>query len=306
MKKILSIALTLTLILALAVMPTSAASLSSNWTEVWCLVDGNGCGELVVANDGSIYFDSEIGGFGGAIGVAYNEKVAVDGLELHLAIENLFTGGETIWLPIVLNQLISVNLSADKATDFVPYNANSGDTVDETWVNPNAGFAAGFDTKCLSTAAVTFTLLDDAESYAIFGGMCSAIKIGYGEPVHAIKSGDEFILKFVVDGENVKILINGVETGVTFLAADVLDADGKAYLSIGNQGYGSAHAAVTLKYINGVAANEWAGEAGSCDPIPSEPAASEPEPSEPAPSEPQSSIIVTPPAEEKGGCGNKA
>ena len=93
MKKILSIALTLTLILALAVMPTSAASLSANWTEIWNMVDGNGCGELVVANDGSIYFDSEIGGFHGAIGATFNEKVAVDGLEMHINIENLFTGG---------------------------------------------------------------------------------------------------------------------------------------------------------------------------------------------------------------------
>ncbi|MBR2328016.1 MAG: hypothetical protein IKA51_05295 [Clostridia bacterium] len=301
MKKILAIALTLTLILALAVMPTSAASLSSNWTEIWNMVDG--CGELVVDNDGSIYFDSEIGGFHGGIGVTYNEKVAVDGLEIHIKLENL-TGVNT-FLPATLGQLISVNLSADKATDFVPYSVN-GTAQEPTadWKNPNCGFATGLDVKCLSTAAVTFTQVGNDETYGIFGGMTSAIKIGYDAVVgDVINSGDEFLLKFVVDGENVKVLVNGAELGVTFLAADVLDAEGKAYLSFSNQGFGTSHAALIVKYINGVAANDWAGEAGSCAPItPDEPET----PSEPAPSEPESSIVITPPAENKGGCGNNA
>ncbi len=306
MKKIIAIALTLTIILALAVSP-SAASLSSNWEEIWNMVDGSGCGELVVNGKGEIYFDNELDVWHSAIAAVYQEKVKVDGLEMQLNIENLFNAPDPIWLPACLGPVVTVGLSAEKGTTLLPHDANgNGDYDPETFKNTMAGNKVGLDTLCEKTAAVTFTLVENDTDYGIFGGMASAVKVGYDAPVKtSVKSGDDFILKFVVDGEDVKILINGVETGVTFKAAAVLDADGKAYLAFTSINNGTAPIGLTVRNINGKAANEFDGSEGTCPPIgggEDTPSSSEPAPSEPAPSNPTASA----PAENKGGCGNKA
>ena len=245
MKKVLAIALTLTLVFALAV-SSSAASLASTWTDIWNLVDPEQAGEVIVNEDGSILLDNSAGAWHTKIGLAYADKVAVDGLEMVVVLDNIFAGADCIWLPAVLAQYLSVNLTAEKPDAFVAYTDAK---------NPMGGFATGLNFDPATGAALTFTLNGDASTFAAFGGMASAIQVAYDAVVGSIADGSDLTIKFVVDGENVKILFNGTESGLTFAAADVLDADGKAYLSFVAASYGGANANMTVKTINGQAAN---------------------------------------------------
>ncbi|MBR2327955.1 MAG: hypothetical protein IKA51_04985 [Clostridia bacterium] len=223
-----------------------------DWTALPNTVSGEGSGKITVNNDGSVYLDNPSGGWMAITAATYNKKIKVDGLEIKLNIQNLFTGTDAVWLPNALAMLFTANLSADKATALVPHDINGDGAYDpSSWINPMSGNRTGVNTKASSSAAATFTLLNNGETYAIFGGMISAIKVGYAEVVTtAVENGKDFILKFKLDGNSVKLFIDGIDIGVSFLASDVVDADGKAYLSFTNASYGTAHLGVTVKAIN--------------------------------------------------------
>ncbi len=255
MKKILAIALTLTLVFALAV--SSSAALATTWNEVLNFVANESAGEAIVNDDGSILLDNSAGTWHSRAGIVYNDKVAVNGLEMVVVIDNIFTGPDCIWLPAALAQYAAINVSAEKPNDFVPYTEAK---------NPMGGFATGMNFDPATGAALTFTLNGDASTFSAFGGMASAIKIDYTGVTGSIADGSDLTIKFVVDGENVKILFNGTESGITFAAADVLDADGKAYLSFVAGSYGGANLNMTIKSINGQAANQFVPAAD--EPIP--------------------------------------
>ncbi|MBQ2945220.1 MAG: hypothetical protein IJD95_01475 [Clostridia bacterium] len=267
MKKIISIALTLTLILALAV-SGSAASLASSWTEIVnSCVDGGGiqegAGEATVDANGYIFLDNSAptphSNYSKA-SVVYNSKIAVDGLEIVLKPENLFNApglpGKTDGY---LTSYFSVNLSADKPTDFVPFNAA------DTSKNPMAGAANGLNYTNATGAAATFALDGgiDNWSWTLFGGWISAISVDFAHCTGNWDDNTDMTLKFVVSGDTVKILINGEDTGVSFAKSAVLDSDGKAYLSFLASGFGAANTNLTIKTINGSAANSFTASAGA-------------------------------------------
>ncbi|MBR2328017.1 MAG: hypothetical protein IKM09_00350 [Clostridia bacterium] len=298
MKKILAIALTLTLILALAVMPTSAATLSSNWNEIWnmCL-DANGAqeqaGEAIADDTGAITLNNDGFGWFSKVGLVYNEKVTVDGLELIISIDNLYDGADLPGMPTALTSFVNVILSADKADNFVQYDVTDG-------TNPMGGFSNGLNMTAATSAALTFAMNNDRASWSAFGGMDSAIKVSYENLYGNFADEADITVKFVANGDNIDILLDG-QVAMSFAAAEVLDADGKAYLAFAANGYGNAAANMTVKAINGQTANSFLAAGGGTPYAPDAP-----ESSEPAPSEPESSIVITPPAENKGGCGNNA
>lgn len=237
---------------------SSSIPLSSSWIEILNTVKGEGVGKLAVDKNGAIRFDNESGGFMSSVAAVYNEKVKINGLELCLNIKNLFSDDETVWLPHNLASTVTVSLSSDKPTSLVSFDHNDSIADKKMHVNPMAGNKTGLNTKIKTTAACVFTLVDSKTDYGIFGGMSSALKVSFHEIVRtAVRSGSDFTLKFALSGNTVKILINGVDIGVSFSAADVCDEDGYAYLSFTSVSFGAAHSDFSIKSVNGQAANSF-------------------------------------------------
>ncbi len=267
MKKIISIALSLTLILALAV-SGSAASLASSWTEIVnsCVDSGGiqeGAGEATVDANGYILLDNSAptphSNYSKA-SVVYNSKIAVDGLEIVLKPENLFNApGLPGQNEGYLTSWFSVNLSADKPTELVPWNYS------DPTVSPMNGASSGLNYKNTTGAAATFALDGGVDnwSWTLFGGWISAINVPFANCTGNWDDNTDITVKFKVEGDNVVIYIDGETTGVTFAKSAVLDADGKAYISFLAGGFGGANTNLTIKTINGSAANSFTASAGA-------------------------------------------
>jgi hypothetical protein len=245
MKKVLAIALTLTLVFALAV-SSSAASLASTWTEHWDAA----AGIVSVADDGAITLNADNQGFQN-IAIVYNDKVPVNNLEIAFTIENLYTGADGL-LPAAIGAILGIEISAEKATGIVAYTASG----------TMGGNKNGLDLDATKTAGLVFLhTLDGADiKLGMFGGMQSLVPMDY-TMTHNFATADatgktDVTLKLVVNGDVVDVYINGTKIdAASFPKADVLDADGKAYLSFTNGSYGGAHINATIKTINGQAAN---------------------------------------------------
>ncbi|MBQ2946028.1 MAG: hypothetical protein IJD95_05645 [Clostridia bacterium] len=259
MKKILAIALTLTLVFALAV-SSSAATLSSAWEEKF---NAAGTSEGVVTVDGSnaINLAAPAGAdstWWTSAGVAYGEKVAIDGLEI------AFNLAAFEWnAAFSYNSYFALTVHGAPVSDFgigpmVGSRAYSLVTTDTN------GFVASFggDTLGLFVDALggSYSLLERAN---VTAGADSTLKLVV----------EEGAIKFLVNGTKVTVYDEEAEAEVDFAieAANILDADGKAYIAFALVGEGGITntTGVTIKTINGQAANSFNGQAaGGSTPVP--------------------------------------
>ncbi len=261
MKKAVIIVVSFALLFMLAV-SGSAASLASSWTEIvdTCNDAGGiqeGAGKIVVDDDGCILLDNSAptphANYSKS-SVVYNKKIAIDGLEILVRPENLFNApglpGKTEGY---LTSYFSVNVSADKPTAMIPYNA------EDTTKNPMAGAGVGLNYTNTTGAAATFALDGGVDnwSWTLFGGWVSAIAVDFAHCTGNWADNTDMTIKFAVSGDNVNIYINGQATGVSFAKSAVLDTDGKAYISFVASGFGGANTNLLIKSINGTAANSF-------------------------------------------------
>ncbi|MBR2328247.1 MAG: hypothetical protein IKA51_06525 [Clostridia bacterium] len=247
MKKILAIALTLTLVFALAV-SSSAATLASAWEEKF---NAAGMTEGVVTVDGSnaINLSAPNGNWPQAA-VAYGEKVALDGLE------------------------IAFNLAAFEWDAAFSYNSYFALTVHNA---PISDFGIA---PLVGVRAYSLVTTDTNGFVASFGGntlglFVDALGGSYSLLERAnVTAGADSTLKLVVEEGAIKFLVNGTKVTVfdeeaqadvdfTIDATNILDADGKAYIAFSLVGEGAIanNTGVTIKTINGQAANSFNGQA---------------------------------------------
>ncbi len=252
MKKLLVILTALTLIFALAV-SSSAATLSSNWKNLAAYTTGYTAGTVTVNSDDSIILDTFADGTGhyNQAGIGFNAKVAVNNLTIvfDIGIADASTAGVNAGLGF------GVLLSGDTIGDFVAYNATNN-------VLGGTTMAPGTD---LAKTAAYFAWFNTASTYGFYGalGGLTAGKVTYDKSVN-VNANSEVTVKFVVNGDNIDFYVNGSKASAFSVAkADILDANGKANLAIINLGLGWAGQVVTVKSVNGVAANAFTGAAAS-------------------------------------------
>ena len=252
MKKLLVILTALTLIFALAI-SSSAATLSSNWKNLAAYTSGYTAGTVTVNSDDSIILDTATDGTGNynQAGIGFKDKVAVNNLTivLDVGIADASTAGAAAGLGF------GVLLSGDTIGDFVAYTATNNVLGGNT-------MAPGAD---LAKTAAYFAWFNTASTYGFYGalGGLTAGKVTLDQPVN-VNANSEVTVKFVVNGDNIDFYVNGSKASAFSVAkADILDSNGKANLAIFNMGLGWAGQVVTVKSVNGVAANDWTGTAAS-------------------------------------------
>ena len=240
MKKILAIALTLTLVFALAV-SSSAATLATSWTQ---LLDGNvdgfglSEGTVEVTDDGAINLIAPAGMHWPQAGVAYADKVAVDGLEFVIN-ANAFSVDSP-------NGYAALHMCADQFSDY-----GIGILGGRTWAVVVPDLLKSFSFTIHSTNLKIW--IDGA------GG-------SYDLP-DTIAANTDVTVKFAVEEGNIVFYVNGTKVqaegvDVAIPAEGIIDADGKAYLCLSAVGWGgSGTAGVAYKTINGQAANTFNGQA---------------------------------------------
>ncbi|MBR2328246.1 MAG: hypothetical protein IKA51_06520 [Clostridia bacterium] len=241
MKKILAIALTLTLVFALAV--SSSAALATTWTEI---EGGPAWGTVSVEADGSIKMVGDGGGFSQA-GVLYGSKVPVDGLELKLKVANATAPGQISAAAIVYLSGAAIENS------FTPEGDNDS--------THNIFAGNSYSVMCDTTKTAAYVIApQDGTVAKIHGGIYSLLvsELGLGWDNASLATVDyaEFTIKFEVEGDKVELYVNGTKVeGYGLDKANIVDADGKAYLAVTTNGYGTAVQDVTLVTVNGTAAN---------------------------------------------------
>ena len=250
MKKLLVILTALTLIFALAI-SSSAAALSSNWKNLAPYTTGYTAGTVTVNSDDSIILDTFTDGTGNynQAGIGFKDKVAVNNLTIvfDVGIADASTAGLAAGLGF------GVLLSGDTIGDFVAYTATNNVLGGNT-------MAPGAD---LAKTAAYFAWFNTASTYGFYGalGGLTAGKVTLDQPVN-VNANSEVTVKFVVNGDNIDFYVNGSKASAFSVAkADILDSNGKANLAIFNMGLGWAGQVVTVKSVNGVAANAFTGAA---------------------------------------------
>ncbi|MBR2327560.1 MAG: hypothetical protein IKA51_02950 [Clostridia bacterium] len=293
MKKIVSIAIVLALALSFAVIP--GAAISAKWDTPTYYPTG-GMAD-VYESKGNLFIDTFVQCMYDHGSVAFKEKVKIDGLEIVMQINDYDAAG--------YNQhgyASAISISGAPYTDHVSHTDSNNYLVTNMY---------GIGCEIEKTAAILFYPVAD-NTFKYYGGTndTDAVwKFGYARQsehptITPYKSGN-IIVKFVVNGDNIDIYVNGNHDEVaSFPKANVLDADGKAYLAIAGYGFGGVGQTTMISHINGVKANDFAGEEGSYT-LTDNDVYEEPAPSEPVvPSTPDSSVAII--DGNKGGCGNKA
>ena len=249
MKKVLAIALTLALVLALAV--TSSAALSSKWTEIaGAVIDSaEKLGSVSVENN-AIVLSAPAGGWWPQAGVKYADAVTVEGLEITFNAK-AFTDASP-------NGYFAITLGKKAFGDFANVLETSGIVGGRSHGLGNAGN---------KTISITF-YGDQLKMWITDGG--SVKGFDYAELTKKATPGQDTKITFydTVDGLRIRIndqeiqyVYEDEETGDDMTADLIIDAsdvitNGKAYLALTAQGYGgSGTEAVTIKKIDGVAAN---------------------------------------------------
>lgn len=283
MKKVLAIVLPLLIILSLVSAVSAAGTLSSNWKEaVPFTKQGHEPGFIDIGAAGEIVLDTTGGNNYLHSGIVYGEKVKVDGLTVDLEVDGLaveIAGASAGYGFCIL-------LSSGEIGDFAAYtdknNIMTGNTMCPTC-----------DT---SKTAGYFFCLKDSDNFGVYGGNVSLNPVRYGAEIPAVPMDVPLHVVFSVEDGKIVTEINGNKfTAMNVDAEKVLDENGKAHFSVFNMGVGWAGAIVTVKSVNGVAANEWAG--GEYVPAAS---------SEVASSDPVSSVADSSETAAPSGCGNNA
>ncbi len=291
MKKVIIPVLSIILVLALAFGVSAASVDSAKWTELlsWDAdAAGNSEGTVTATADGFIEFEVEPGLWWPQAGIVYNDAIAPEGLEVIINCPE-FTDPSP-------NGYFMIALSSVKPGDFGLSGPLGGRSYEITVKKEKV--------QCLSLFA--------GQYYAVEGVVQDEGQAWEG--VADATPDKDARITFENAGENLKIKVNGKylqsnDEDILVPKAAITNDEGKTFLTFCAVGYGGSGAdgAIAIKYINGVAANEFAGAAGtyegelnggetSSEPAPSEPAPSEVVPSEPAPSQ----------AAPETSCGNKA
>ncbi len=279
MKKALITVVSLALAISLAVTVTAAGALSANWKEAAPFTkQGHEPGFIDVTAAGEIVLDTTGGNNYLHSGIVYGEKVKVDGLVVDLEVDGLAVeiAGAS------LGYGFGILLSSGEIGDFAAYtdknNIMTGNTMCPTC-----------DT---SKTAGYFFCLKDSDNFGVFGGNASLNPVRYGAEIPAVPMDGPLHVVFSVEDGKIVTEINGNKfTAMNVDAEKVLDENGKAHFSVFDMGMGWAGAIVTVKSVNGVAANDFAG--GEYVPAP--------ESSDPVSSVADSSETAAP-----SGCGNNA
>ncbi len=302
MKKLVSIAIVLALALSFAVIP--GAALSSKWDTPTFYPTG-GMAD-VYESKGNLFIDTFVQCMYDHGSFAYKEKVKIDGLEIVMQINGYDAAG--FGAP---GYASAISISGAPYTDHVNYTDNNNYLVTNMY---------GIGCEIEKTAAVLFYPVAFDE-FKYYGGMNTAAAWNFDyqsnlnnhPTISPYKSGN-IIVKFVVNGDNIDIYINGNHDEVaSFPKANVLDEEGKAYLAIAGYGFGGVGQTTMISHINGVKANEFNGEEGSYTLTENDVyETTSPESNSSVTQTPDSSVTQTPDSSvtivgnDKGGCGNKA
>lgn len=292
MKKIVSLAIVLALALSFAVIP--GAAISDKWEKPTFYPTG-GMAD-VYESKGNLFIDTFVQCMYDHGSFAYKEKVKIDGLEIVMQIDGYDAAGYS-----QPGYASAISISGAPYTNHVNY------TDTNNYLTTNM---YGIGCEIEKTAAILFYPVAENE-FKYYGGMSTSAawnfdyqgRLNDHPTIHPYKSGN-IIVKFVVNGDNIDIYVNGNHDEVaSFPKANVLDADGKAYLAIAGYGFGGVGQTTMISHINGVKANDFAGEEGAYT-LTDKDVYEEATPSEPATSTPDSSVTIV--DGNKGGCGNKA
>ncbi len=257
MKKVLAVLLTLTLVLALAV-SSSAASLGSKWSELAPNATDHDGGAIFggeVAVDGnSIVLKVPEGGWWPEAGVKYADKLSLDGLEI--------TFNAKAFTYESANGYFAVTISDKPLTGFVDVVSNPGIVGGRAYGVGNAG---------AKTTSVTF-YGTERKMWITDGG---SIKSYDYQPTNTAQPGKDVTLSFhdtmdglrlKLNGKDVKVMIENEDEDLEEVDLIIQEGNypsGKVYLTLSAQGYGgSGSEAITIKKINGTAANSLGGSNG--------------------------------------------
>ncbi len=262
MKKVLAVLLTLTLVLALAV-TSSAASLGSKWKEI-AGADYDGVANLgtVTVDGNAIVLSVPEGGWHPNAGVRYADALTVEGLEITFNAK-AFTNPSP-------NGYFAITLSKKAVGDFVDVRKKN----DIVAIASDTARQHGVGNADNETISVTF-YGDKLEMWITDGGSIKAFDFnkfttsGTPDKDVTVTFYDTMDgLRIRINGKDLQYVYEDEDTGDDMTGDLIIDAsevitDGKAYLSFSAIGYGgSGSPAITIKKINGTAANSFGASNG--------------------------------------------